>query len=546
MPKISNAEEAIIFRPIGGLGQIGSNMMFVSTGKVCFIIDAGILFPYDDSFNINYLIPDFRNLPSKPDFAIFTHGHEDHIGAAPHLFEHFPGIEIFCTPFCAELIQLKTGHGNYDVNVKVVESFQKIETSEIDLYLVSVNHSIPQTCGVLGILKNRKKSFLFLSDFKYDPTSIYEEKFDIERVGELTHGIENKILFIDSTNTFSTAVDNSESGLIPTFEKIISECQGRIFITTFSSNIHRIQAFLKLAKAHNINVIPYGRSMNRYIEAALKNDIIIEDIHCLKEADAVDRSKKAIILLTGCQGDFRGALRRVVFGSDPMFKLGSKDVLVFSSKAIPGNEKKVNLAMNRAAEQGVQVITPYTHHVHVSGHAYLKDIATVIQSFCPKYIIPIHGESVFLAEQYKKLTALFQDAEILSLSNGVECSIFDSDYSINDYEYFDPILIHGNGLPIEKECISERRKVAEAGIVFLFVPIESIVNKRPKFSLDVVGLPSLFESLLRSELEELIFIELKSNRVKILEQRAEELRIFIRRYLGSHLGYRPVVKVRFL
>jgi ribonuclease J len=535
-------------KPLGGVGQIGSNMVVVKSKSDCFIIDIGILFPYEDFFDINYLIPDLDKIDSNPTKLIITHGHEDHIGAIVHIIKHFPDIEVHAPEFATALIRGKLDRNKISHKINIYRDIDFIKMSQLEIHPIRVNHSIPDTFGILIKDIENTYSTFYISDFKIDELTPYEKSFDFEKLKRLTSEHKTRLLMADSTNITSRNEETpSESLIIPEMEDIFSSTDKRVFITLFSSNIHRIQTIINAAKKYNRKVIPYGRSVNSYINTATEIGILENTEGVIKSAESYsDKEEKIIVLLTGCQGDFRGTMRRVSNGDDSRFKPRSTDTFIFSSKPIPGNEKKINMLINKLYEQHVKVITANDRLVHVSGHAGKLDLIRLYNEMQPTHIIPIHGETSFLHEHFNFINNNYKSAQALLAYNYTSIDITkDLDVAMVNEEVHPPILIHGDYKIIEREAISQRRKLACNGSIFISINTDTLQRAKVKFTIDYLGLPKLIDAH-TEDFNELLNIELKSRKIKLLERTADEIRIFTRRFFNEKLGYKPITIVHFV
>ena len=383
--------------PVGGIGQIGSNMTLIQGQNDTVLIDAGILFPYEDFFDINYLIPDLSTIPT-PTHLIISHVHEDHIGAISHVIKLFPEIKILASPFTAALIRKKLEFNHSPHPITEYRHFDQLSFKDFTIDPIHVNHSIPETHGLLIKDLNDEFGLFFISDFKIDHKTIYERPFDFEKLNRLSKNLKRKVLLVDSTNiTSNTLKTPSEMDVIPVVDELFQSTDKRIFITCFSSNIHRLMTFFALAKKHGRNIIPHGRSMISYLNTANELGMIPDYDSIIKSADSVSPTQdNVVVLLSGCQGDFRGTFRRFCMGEDSTFKPKIDDLVILSSKAIPGNEKKISLLMNKLSEVGIKIITAQEKLVHVSGHPGRDDLIELYEKFNPTDIIPIHGETSFI------------------------------------------------------------------------------------------------------------------------------------------------------
>jgi ribonuclease J len=533
--------------PVGGIGQIGSNMTLIQGQNDTVLIDAGILFPYEDFFDINYLIPDLSTIP-KPSHLIISHGHEDHIGAISHVIKLFPEIKILASPFTAALIRKKLEFNHSPHPITEYRHFDQLSFKDFTIDPIHVNHSIPETHGLLIKDLNDEFGLFFISDFKIDHKTIYERPFDFEKLNRLSKNLKRKVLLVDSTNiTSNTLKTPSEMDVIPVMDELFQSTDKRIFITCFSSNIHRLMTFFALAKKHGRNIIPHGRSMISYLNTANELGMIPDYDSIIKSADSVSPTQdNVVVLLSGCQGDFRGTFRRFCMGEDSTFKPRIDDLVILSSKAIPGNEKKISLLMNKLSEVGIKIITAQEKLVHVSGHPGRDDLIELYEKFNPTDIIPIHGETSFIRAHIEHIKNNFPTAIPHYLLN------FDSLVVTKDFKLFvnagekrDPIIIHGKSINLEKEKISERRKLACNGAVFISLKISKNLSDVEKISFTTQGLPAL---ITKSDEKFTRFLNnyfVQSN-FKDLDKTNEELRIAVRRYFEPILGYKPQTFIHIL
>lgn len=541
--KINFKDCKLAITPLGGVGEIGSNMTVFETPDERIIVDYGILFPYEDFFDINYLIVNLDDFDKdKPTKLFFTHGHEDHIGAAVHIIKELPHAKMYAPEFAAKLLSRKFHEANIPAPINIYTEDDFLKLGEFELHPIHVTHSIPHTYGLIIKDKIDALSMLFISDFKYDLNPLYENPFNIEKVKLLFNSAEYRYCFLDSTNILSNKRTLSERDLLDDLNEIFSRKQ-RTFITLFSSNIWRLRTFFELAKKHGKKIVPVGRSLFSYLDAAKECNLIELDSNVYREADQLNNhnSEDLVILLTGCQGDHFGALRRVTSSEHKYFKPNERDLFVFSSKSIPGNEKKVSRICNEIALKGAEIITANDMQIHASGHPGQKDLIALMKEIDPTHYIPIHGEVFFLnrhvnfiKENTKAEPILMKNFETLMIKN-------DLTYSIQQQQATEPKLIHSRGLEIEREKISDRRKMACNGSIFL-----SVSRKKRVLNLSHKGLPlhvNQFEETFLEILSDYFFGELKN---KDDEFAGEKLRIKARQTYNNILGYKPIVSVHIV
>lgn len=525
--------------PLGGVGQIGSNATLVSYEKTNIIIDAGILFPAEDCFDINYLIPDLTNIDLSISHIIITHGHEDHIGAISHYIERFPEALIYAPRFAKELIEDKLSYLDLSKKINLLEDSLVIEKIEINS--IHVNHSIPNSKGLHLGIKEIDTGLLFISDFKSDNQCPFEGPIELNKISLLGKKYSNRIAMLDSTNiTSSNLRTTSEAELKKDLSKLIKEAPGRVFITCFASNIHRIQTIFNIAKEENLKVITYGRSLLKYTRIASECEIF-EDHGLIREVESVqDLKKKQIIICSGSQGEFRGTVKRISSGNDKYFKINDKDSFIFSSKAIPGNEKKLSFLFNELTTAGAEVYTHLNGLIHASGHPGKEDLKDVYNSYYPTIAIPIHGETFFIRKHIEYINEILPKTNAVEIANRDVVTIFpDGKLKLNKTEEVPPILIHGKRIEIEREKISERRKMATLGTVFISIANNSLKKASGRVNITTLGIPYDEDQI--NQLKELCF-NIYSEK-GTLDQRSEKIRVATRRYFQNILGYRPLAIV---
>lgn len=526
--------------PIGGVEEIGSNMTLIKTSDEEIVIDCGMLFPYEECFDINYLIPDFSILDaSKLTSIVITHGHEDHIGALAHLLKEFPEITVYATRFTLHLIQRKLEEHKITMKYVVYEPSSTLSFKNVDIFPVHVNHSIPETCGLIVRTKNKEWGALYISDFKVDLASTHEAPIDLKRIKTLLSECTYSAYFLDSTNILNDGKTTPESELMVDLQSLMDRKEDRIFITLFASNVHRMTAIAKMGMKSGRKIVMMGRSLKTYMDSAFETghcDIPPDDIYQLDQVKGM--SGKMLIFLSGCQGDFLSALRRFSYGEDGTFKPGPGDLVVFSSKVIPGNEKKIYRIYNKLTEFGASIITASDHLIHASGHPGKEDLKVLMDNFMPTYYFPIHGESYFLKKHFEFIESTYPDVSPHLIYNYQEVILGDDAIKIQKHEHKDPRLIHGKAIEIEKTQISQRRKMATQGAVFI-----SYHKTMNHIEVSTVGLPLMAQDHLdnlKKKLVEQIRKDLVSRDEGYFK---DQVKISTRQFFNNFLGYKPVTEV---
>lgn len=527
-------------KPLGGLAQIGANSFLVESENAKVIIDCGMLFPLEDSFGVSYITPNITEL-DKPDALLITHGHEDHVGGVCQFHKTFPDVPIYAPPFARMVIQKKFEYQKNPFKIIDWVEDKTLEFGELEVSPIHVNHSIPQTYGLFIGNNSEDTCMFFVSDFKVDHQCPYEKPFNFEKLNKLSSKFSKRILLSDSTNILSKELKTPGEGeLIDSFDELFNTGMERYFVTTFSSNIHRVRTILNSAIKNNLKVSTVGRSVSSYIKIACELNIIGEERKALIDLDSLEKGKKNIVfIVSGCQGEFRSAMRRIVSGGDKKLKLTEKDCVIFSSKSIPGNGKTVSFLKNFVVESGASLVTQAELPVHVSGHAGKKDLEEVFSNFNPTYFIPIHGESYFL----KRHQEFFDNkAETLFITNSDEIIFSSQGYKYKELEPLDLRFFQDNGVEVYKEDISERRKLAKYGSVFLSIGNSEKGPQRAKFKILQKGISN------STNLDEKI-IHLAKNKMNMGhkgEDLEEQVRIAIRQYFNSTLGYKPLATVHVI
>lgn len=532
----------ISFTPIGGVGEIGSNMTLVETQGESIVLDVGILFPDDDFFDLKYLIPNMDYIEKEPSKLIITHGHQDHIGAVSHFVERFPDVEIFAPPFSAELLRNQFKERKINTRIKIYKEDDFFEFEHFRIHPIHVNHSIPETYGMLFKHNEDQVAAFFVSDFKVDDRSPYERYFDFEKLKRLSAHCKERILLADSTNILSNGFSASEADLLPDIEKAIVDTKGIAYVTLFSSNIHRVQSIIDVCKKTNKALTFVGRSIYKYTDAAIKThhlhnleSVFVNDDH------AKGFSENLVVLLTGCQGDFFGALKRLACRELNSFKLKEGDRVIFSSKIIPGNEKKVFNIYNEITSQGIDIVSARDLEIHASGHACKEELSKLAEEYKPTQYIPIHGETFFLRRHCELINERFPQIKTHFIQNFSTIRMTEQlkiDIEVRDE--LSPEFIHGKYLKIAKEKISERRKMATRGMVFVSVRKE---KKFLNFQISMKGLPKVAE-----DQQDNLRLHLKGQcKVNSSEEEIEEnVRVYSKRFLSEILGYRPEVMTHII
>ena len=381
--------------PLGGLGEFGMNMMAVSWEDTTILIDAGVMFPDPDQLGVDLIIPDLTYLETRRDqikALVLTHGHEDHIGAVPHVLPYFDG-HVYGTAMTLALVEPKLEEHGIDPGnrLRTVKPRERVTIGPLTVEFIRVTHSMPD-CVALAVT-TPIGTIVHTGDFKIDQTPIDGEHFDLHRLAELgACGV--LALFADSTNIDRNGFTGPETDVIDAFEELFTSTSGKLVVGMFSSSIYRMQLLVDLAVQFDRKVAFVGRSLVKNAEIAQRLAFLRVPAGVqIRDADVPNyASQDVLCLATGSQGEPRAALSRISVDDHRFVRLGPDDVVVFSARSIPGNEKAIARTMNHVARRGADVVTDSMKHVHVSGHGSAEEIKLVLSLVRPRYFVPIHGE----------------------------------------------------------------------------------------------------------------------------------------------------------
>jgi ribonuclease J len=538
--------------PLGGLGEFGMNMLALSWGETTIIVDAGVMFPDPELLGVDRIIPDLGYLQQKGRAAalVLTHGHEDHIGAAPHVAPLVDG-PIYGTPLTLALVEPKLAeHDVAGVNLLIpVRPRERVTIGPFGVEFIRVTHSMPD-CVALAI-HTPAGVIVHTGDFKIDQTPIDGEHFDVHRFAQLgTEGV--LALFADSTNIDRRGFTGSEREIIEAFEEIFSSATGKLIVAAFASSIHRLQILVDLAAQFDRKVAFVGRGMIQNSEIAQRLGYLrIPTGVQIRDADISSYPSQDILCLsTGSQGEPMSALSRIAINDHRFVKVAEDDTVVISARAIPGNEKAIGRVINHLARRGADVIHEGIKHVHVSGHGSEEELKLMLSLVRPRYFIPIHGEYRQLSQHARVAKKVFAGRdpkpEILLAENG-DVVVFDGGGArIAGKATVGRVLIDDTRTgEVGDEVLRDRRHLAEDGLV---VPVVAI-NKQTGA---LEGVPDIITrgfvmedsmalladgARVLSEVVEHASVEERTDQGLI----KEKLRVELRRFFRKRSGRRPFV-----
>lgn len=459
------SESPLRFVALGGAGEIGMNLALYGMGEQWFMVDCGVTFADLTHPGIDLITPDPSFIEARRDKylgLIATHAHEDHIGAIPHLWQRFGG-PVYATDFTANVLRRKLAEVGLQgaVPIKPLVPGTPITLGPFTITAISITHSIPEANALA--IETAHGTVLHSGDWKLDPDPLVGPSTDtdaLRRIGD--NGA--LALICDSTNVFSPGVSGSEAAVRQSLRELLRGREGRIVATTFASNVARVETLAVLAAELGREAVLVGRSLWRITQAARESGYLSDIRPFLdpKDAGYIPRDK-LFLICTGCQGEPRGAMARIASGDHPDVRLSPRDMVVFSSKIIPGNERTLFRLHNMLAQTGIEVVTEKDHFVHVSGHPSRDELTEMYRWVRPRIAIPVHGEARHIIE-HTKLARDMQVPEVLSISNGDLVHLAPGPAHIVDRVPVGRLAVDAGGLvPLEGGALQERRRLMFQG-----------------------------------------------------------------------------------
>ena len=535
---------------LGGLGEFGMNMLALSWAETTIVVDAGVMFPDPELLGVDRIIPDLTYLQQRRAAAlILTHGHEDHIGAVPHVLAVVDG-PIYGTPLTLALVEPKLEeHGIEGRQLVPVRPRERVTIGPFTVEFIRVTHSMPD-CAALAI-QTPAGLVVHTGDFKIDQTPIDGEHFDVHRFAQLgTDGV--LALFADSTNIDRRGFTGSELDVVEAFEEIFTSVTGKLIVAAFASSIYRMQILVDLATQFERKVAFVGRGMMRNSEIAQRLGYlrIPAGVQIRDTEIANYPSQDVLCLATGSQGEPMSALSRIAIDDHRYVKVGPEDTVVLSARSIPGNEKAIGRVINHLARRGADVIYEGIKHVHVSGHGSEEELKLMLSLVRPRYFVPVHGEYRQLSQHARIAGRVFAGRdpkpEILLAENGDLIHLDADGARIAGKAPVGRVLIDDTRTgEVGDEVLRDRRHLAEDGLV---VPVVAI-NKQTGA---LEGVPEIITRGFVMEDSQTLLAEGARFLSDVVDQASieertdqglikEKLRVELRRFFRKRSGRRPFV-----
>src|SRR5258707_4769997 len=551
------ASDELVFAPLGGAGEIGMNLAIYGFGneqqRQWIVVDFGVAFADDALPGIDLIMPDIRYLVEERRnilALVLTHAHEDHFGALLDLWPRLK-LPVYATPFTAALLQAKLEGepGAPEIPVNIVPLGGRFTLGPFDIELVSMAHSIPESNGL--IIRTRLGSVLHSGDWKIDPTPVIGPPTDEAKLRAL--GDAGCLALIgDSTNAVREGRSPSESDVAKSLAALIRTAPARVAVTTFASNVARIKVVAEAAAACDREVVVVGRAMELISQVARETGYLdgVRDFRSVEIYGHLPPDK-VLALCTGSQGEPRAALSRIAQDDHPEVAFSRGDRVIFSSRAIPGNEKAVTRVINGLVEQGIEVITDRTHLVHVSGHPRIQELRDMIGWVRPQMLIPVHGEPLHMAEHAELArragvckSVLLRDVELIRLAPGDPGKL---DEVPAGRLYRDGSLI----VSADERTVADRRRPGFAGMVSVALAISERGDLLCEPQVRLIGIPEI--DTLGRRIEEIAydaaveaFESMPRVRRRDPEAVADAVRGGVRAALGAAWNKKPTCHVHVL
>ncbi|MFT0893294.1 ribonuclease J [Pseudochelatococcus sp. G4_1912] len=494
---MARGTDELVFVALGGLGEIGMNLGLYGFGpedrRKWVMVDCGISFAGEEAPGVDIVLPDIRFIAEERRNLlgiVITHAHEDHIGALAKLWPHLQ-VPVYCTPFAAGLLETRrlSEPGAPKIPLKVIQQSTRLSLSPFEIEFIPVAHSIPEACALA--IRTPLGTVLHTGDWKIDPTPFVGRPTDGVRLKEI--GDEGVLAMVgDSTNALRDGISPSETEVANSLAELIANAPYRVAVTTFASNVARVRAVAEAAKKAGRELVVVGRAMDRVISVAGELGYL-DDLPQILSSEVYEQlpRDKVVALLTGSQGEQRAAMARVAADTHPDISLSPGDRVIFSSRAIPGNEKPIGNIINNLIRRGVEVITDRDALVHVSGHPRRGELEQMYGWVRPQIVLPVHGEPLHLSahrdfarKQGVKTILKAEDGEMVRFAPG-DATVIDEVPVGRMYQDGDLLI------SAAERTIPERRKLAFAGVVSVGIALSDKGDLAGDLSIGTTGLPSM-------------------------------------------------------
>jgi ribonuclease J len=536
--------------PLGGLGEVGKNMTVYEAGDDIVVVDAGLAFPRDEQLGVDLVLPDFSYLRERAGnvrAVLLTHGHEDHVGALPYLLREVAIPVVWATRLTLGLVQSKLDEHGLLRAAELREADPEgppVDIGSFRVEWVRMAHSIPDTTAI--VLETPSGRVVHTGDYKIDHTPVDGVRTDVGRLADIgNRGVD--LLVGDSTNAERPGVTPSERVVGEAFRQLIPVRNGRIFVSSFASNVHRMQQAIDVAAEVGRKVTVVGRSMRKTLNIArnlgymdVADDILLKP----PELDEFPRGK-TLVLCSGSQGEPLSALTRIAYNDHPAVQVEAGDTVIISAKPIPGNELRVHDTINGLARLGAEVLHEENALVHASGHANAEELRTILSLLRPRAVMPVHGEFRMQAAHARlaREAGVPSDAIVLA-ENGSVVELSEDGVRIAGHVHTGVTFVDGLGVgDVRDVAIRDRRRLSEDGVVIIVATLaaqDGGVTSPPELIVRGVGDATPMLDELRDEAARVLreLLEQNITEIKLLQ---EHLHDGLGQLLYDRTGRRPMI-----
>jgi len=543
---VKNHHDELLFLPLGGSGEIGMNLNLYQYKGKWLMVDLGAGFADDYMPGVDMLVSDISYISKyKQDIVglVLTHAHEDHLGAVQYLWDELR-CPIYTTPFTAAFLRAKLTEMSFAKEVKITEIAcgGGINLDPFTIEMIPLTHSAPEMQAL--VIRTELGNVLHTGDWKFDHDPMIGEAPDEERLK--AYGDEGILALIgDSTNVFSPGTSGSEGDLRKSMIQLIGQCKKMVAVTTFASNVARIETIARAATANGRHVILAGRSLWRIVRAAQESGYLT-DINFLQDSEMAKYPRdKLLVLCTGCQGEPMAATTKIATGNHPTVRLSAGDTVIFSSKIIPGNDKKIFRLFNKLVKLGIEVLTEKDHFVHVSGHPCRGDLEKMVKLIRPQLLIPVHGELVHIHE-HAKLGKQWGVPHTVQVANGDVVRLAPGKPERIDKVEAGELGIDGYFLlSPESPVMKVRRRIQKEGIIMVTLLME---NNGQLYADPIIKAPGSLDAEEDSELLGYMADEVRDALGDIRGKISDDViynqtRQAIRRIMKKEVGKSPLIEI---
>ncbi len=546
-----NSTAKVRITPLGGLGEIGGNITVFETEKEAILVDVGMSFPDEEMHGVDILVPDFtyvREIRNKIVGIVITHAHEDHIGAVPYLFKEMQ-FPIYGTSLPLAMIGNKFDEHHLKEHRKLFNPIEKRKVYKIgndfEVEWMHMTHSIIDASSLA--ITTDAGTIIHTGDFKIDHTPIDGYTADLHRFA--AYGEKGVLCMLsDSTNSYNKEVTPSELSVAPALDRVFAKAEGRIILSTFSSNVHRVYQAIQYGLKYNRKICVIGRSMERNLELAMQYDYVKLPKNIFVDADSVSRmnDKEVLIITTGSQGEPNSALYRTAIGEHRHIKIKPNDLIILSSRAIPGNEGSISAMLNHLERSGARVARD--RDLHVSGHGSMEEQKLLLRLTNPKFFLPVHGEyNHIMRHKETALTCGVPERNILLMTDG-DCIEVSPKYmrKAKTVKSGKTYVDNQNNNFIENDIVIDRQKMANEGVVMLIAQIskaDSHLITKPRvttFGLVADKHDKAFAKEMEDVLEHFL-VNLKPGLIENPKAMENDLRQVVRKHIYRKMKKYPLI-----